>query len=138
GEVDKLAPGADEWDQLNTDHGRLANAQALLEAAQNAIDALQAEEAGVTRGLASARALLQAQEHVEPAFREFAQVLGDSLAQVEDAAHSLHSYLRKTELDPQRLAELDERMSSWMSLSRRYKRTPAELPALWASWKEEL
>jgi DNA repair protein RecN (Recombination protein N) len=29
-------------------------------------------------------------------------------------------------------------MSLWMSLARRYKRTPAELPHLLASWKEEL
>src|SRR3954451_18791069 len=49
GEVDKLAPGADEWDELNTSHGRLANAQALLEAAQGAIDALEGEEAGAGR-----------------------------------------------------------------------------------------
>ncbi len=34
GELDKLAPGADEWDELNTEHSRLSNAQALLDAAQ--------------------------------------------------------------------------------------------------------
>jgi DNA repair protein RecN (Recombination protein N) len=32
GELDKLAPGADEWVELNTEHGRLSNAQALLDA----------------------------------------------------------------------------------------------------------
>lgn len=138
GEVDKLAPGADEWDELNTSHTRLANAQSLIEAAQGTIDALEGEEGSATRALAQARSLLQAQEHVEPAFREIAEVIASSLAQAEDAAHSLHTYLRKTELDPQRLAELDERMSLWMSLARRYRRTPPELPGLLASWKEEL
>jgi DNA repair protein RecN (Recombination protein N) len=138
GEVQKLAPGAVEWDELNTSHTRLANAQSLLEAAQGAIEALQAEDAGATRQLSQAQTLLQAQEHVEPAFAELAQVLASSLAQAEDAAHSLQAYLRKTELDPQRLAELDERMSLWMSLARRYKRTPPELPGLLASWKQEL
>jgi DNA repair protein RecN (Recombination protein N) len=138
GEVDKLAPGADEWDELNTNHGRLANAQSLLEAAQGALQVLEGDEGGATRSLSQALSLLQAQEHVEPAFRDLAQVLASSLAQAEDAAHSLHAYLRKTELDPQRLAELDERMSLWMSLSRRYKRTPADLPGLLASWKQEL
>ncbi|HEX9718337.1 MAG TPA: DNA repair protein RecN [Ramlibacter sp.] len=138
GEVDKLAPGADEWDELNTSHTRLANAQSLLEAAQGALEALQAEEGGATGRLAQAQALLQGQEHVEPVFSELAQVLASSLAQAEDAAHSLHAYLRKTELDPQRLSELDERMSLWMSLARRYKRTPPELPGLLASWKQEL
>ena len=138
GEVDKLAPGADEWDELNTSHTRLANAQALLEAAEGALQALEGEEAGATRSLSQAQSLLQAQEHVEPMFSDLVQVLASSLAQAEDATHSLHAYLRKTELDPQRLAELDERMSLWMSLSRRYKRTPPELPGLLASWKEEL
>jgi DNA repair protein RecN (Recombination protein N) len=138
GEVEKLAPGAEEWDELNTSHTRLANAQSLLEAAQGALDALEADERGATGALAQAQAYLQAQEQVERAFSELAQVLASSLAQAEDAARSLHAYLRKTELDPQRLAELDERMSSWMSLARRYRRTPAELPGLLASWRQEL
>ena len=138
GEVEKLAPGADEWDELNTSHTRLANAQALLDAAQGALQFLEGDEAGAARGLSQAQSLLQAQEHVEPVFRDLVQVLASSLAQAEDAAHSLHGYLRKTELDPQRLAELDERMALWMSLSRRYKRLPQDLPGLLASWRQEL
>jgi DNA repair protein RecN (Recombination protein N) len=138
GEVDKLAPGADEWEELNAGHTRLAHARDLLDAAQQAVEALEGESGGVTGQLARAHALLQNQEHLEPEFRGLGEVLASSLAQVEDAAHSLHGYLRKTDLDPQRLAELDERMSLWMSLARRYKRTPAELPGLLAGWKQEL
>lgn len=139
GEVDKLAPGADEWDELNASHTRLSNAQALLDAAQGALGALEQDEGGGVTGLLSrALAVLQGQEHLEPEFRATAEVLASSLAQAEDAAHSLHTYLRKTELDPQRLGELDERMTLWLSLARRYKRTPAELPALLAGWQDEL
>ena len=137
-EVEKLGPGADEWEELNASHTRLANAQSLLEAAQGALQALEGEDGGAAGGLSRAQALLQGQQHVEPAFQDLQQVLASSLAQAEDAAHSLHAYLRKTDLDPVRLAELDERMSLWVSLSRRYKRTPAELPALLASWKDDL
>ncbi len=138
GEVAKLAPGADEWEELNTSHTRLSNAQALLDAAQAALTALEEDDQGSLAGLVRAHASLQGQEHVEPEFRALAEVLASSLAQAEDAAHSLHAWLRKTELDPERLAELDDRVSQWVSLSRRYKRTPAELPALLASWQEEL
>ncbi len=138
GEVEKLAPGADEWDELNTSHTRLAHAQALLEAADNALEALQGEAGSALGGLSRAQALLQEQEHVEPTFRGLSEVLSSSLAQAQDAAHSLQGYLRKTDLDPQRLAELDVRISSWISLARRYKRTPAELPRLLASWQEEM
>ena len=138
GEVAKLAPGADEWDELNTSHTRLSNAQALLDAAQAALAALEDDDSGSLKGLVRAHACLQDQEHVEPEFRALAEVLASSLAQAEDAVHSLHAWLRKADLDPQRLAELDERMSLWVSLSRRYKRTPSELPSLLAAWQEEL
>ena len=137
-EVDKLAPEADEWEQLNADHGRLSNAQALLDALQTAVDALDGEEHGALRGLAQAQAALQAQAHVAPEYGAMADVLATSLAQAEDALHSLHTSQRRTELDPDRLAALDERMGQWMSLARRYKRAPADLPMLWASWKDEL
>ena len=138
GEVDKLAPGADEWEGLNASHTRLSHAQALLEAAQSAQELLDGEEGSARQGVAQALDALRAQQHLEPQFRDMAEVLASSLAQIEDATHSLHGYLRKTDLDPQRLAELDERMGEWLSLARRYKRTPAELPALLAGWKEEL
>ncbi|MGV3572525.1 MAG: DNA repair protein RecN [Ramlibacter sp.] len=138
GEVDKLAPGADEWEELNASHTRLSHAQALLDAAQGAQALLDGDEGGARQGLSQAVEMLRAQQHLEPQFAEIGEVLASSLAQMEDAAHSLQGYLRKTDLDPQRLAELDERMGSWLSLARRYKRTPAELPALLAAWKDEL
>jgi len=138
GEVDKLAPGADEWDGLNAGHTRLSHAQALLDAARGALECLEGEDGSATSRLTQAHTALQDQEQLEPEFRAIAEVLSSSLAQAEDAAHSLHTYLRKTDLDPDRLAELDERMGLWLSLARRYKRTPAELPALLAGWKDEL
>jgi DNA repair protein RecN (Recombination protein N) len=138
GEVDKLDPGADEWEQLNADHTRLSHAQALIDAANGAQQLLDGEDSGACQSLAQALDTLRAQEHLEPQFRELAAVLASALAQAQDAAHSLQTYLRKTDLDPDRLAELDERMAGWLSLARRYKRPPVELPALLAAWKDEL
>ncbi len=138
GELDKLAPGADEWSGLNADHTRLSNAQALLDAAQTILSALEDEDSGAVTQLAKALGALRNQEHIEPDFRGLSEVLASGLAQIEDATHSLHSYLRKTELDPSRLAELDARMAQWLGLARRYKRAPEELHALHTQWKQEL
>ena len=138
GELEKLSPGMDEWEELNTQHTRLSHAQALLEAAQNALFLLEDDESGVASPLSRAQDLLQDNEHLEPEFKAVADVLASSLAQINDAQHSLQIYLRRTELDPEKLAELDERLSLWMQLARRYKRTPEELPAMLQSWREEL
>jgi len=139
GEVEKLAPLADEWDALNTEHGRLSNAQALLDAAQGALQALDDDDrAGALGTLNNACQLLQPQEHLEPVFREIAETLSSSLAQVQDSIHSLRAYLRKTAPDPGRLGQLDERMAAWLALARRYRTAPTELAQLLASWKQEL
>ena len=135
GELDKLAPLADEWDSLNQEHATLANAQGLLEAAHQSIELLQGDSHGVASGLTKAQQLLQNQEHLAQDLKGLSELLAQSLVQIEDVAHSLHAFTRKTEPNPQRLAQLDERMTAWMSLSRRYKHTPDALPVLLASWK---
>ena len=139
GELDKLAPLEGEWGELNTQHGRLSNAQALIDAAQQANALLEGdEEAGALPLLARASQSLSDLARVEPEFQSLADVLASAQAQAEDAAHSLHAYLRRADLDPERLSQLDERLGLWVSLARRYKRPPEELPAVWAQWKQEL
>ena len=137
-ELDKLSPGAKEWEDLNTQHSRLSNAQALRDAVQSALGGLQEAEPSVSSMLGQALALLRAQEHIEPQFRPLAEVLDSALAQTQDVVHSLNSYARHAELEPQRLSELDERLSLWVGLARRYKRLPADLPGLLVSWRLEL
>jgi DNA repair protein RecN (Recombination protein N) len=137
-EVDKLNPAEGEWDELNAQHTRLSNAQALMDAAQSAINALEDDEQGALRFLSRAQDALQQQSDVEPEFTSLVDVLASSLAQASDVAHSLHAYLGHTELDPERLQNLDDRLSLWLSLSRRFKRQPQELPALYAEWQQRL
>ena len=139
GELDKLKPQAGEWEDISTQHSRLANAQALIDAANETTVLLEGEDdGGALRQLSRAIQSLQSLGHVEPEFNALAEVLLSAQAQAEDVAHSLHSYLRKTDLDPQTLAELDERMGLWLSLARRYKKTPEELPTALTQWREEL
>ena len=137
GEVDKLAPGVDEWEELNAQHTRLSHAQTLLDAAQTALTHLQEEDAAHSH-LAQAVKALQEQANIEAEFQQLSDQLSSALAQAEDAAHSLQAWLRRADLDPQGLADIDARMGLWVGLSRRYKRTPQELPALYLGWQQEL
>lgn len=138
GEMDKLQPKAKEWDDLQAQHQRLSNMQTLIEAAQTATQALSDDDAGVLTALHQAKQALQEQVRHESSFEPMVQVLQSCIAQAEDVAHSAQSWLRHAELDPQQLAELDDRLSSWLSLARRFRREPAELPTVWSQWKEEL
>ena len=137
-ELDKLGPLPGEWEELNGQHGRLAHAQALLDAAQNGATALDDDEPSAAGLIHRALGALQAQSHIEPAFAAPIEALEAALAQVQDAAHSLLHYARHTELDPARLEALDQRLGLWLSLARRYRCPPEELAARLTQWKAEL
>ena len=137
-EVGKLSPQDDEWDELNNRHARLSNAQALMDTASQALAALDDDEHSAVTQLSRARDALARHEHLDTEFRDLSELLGSSIAQAEDAARSLQHYLRKTELDPDSLAELDSRMGTWVSLARRYRRQPQDLPGLLQGWQQEL
>ncbi len=137
GEVDKLAPQADEWAALEAEHKKLSNAQSLLSAARDALDALSEADESATSLAGRALDALGAVATFDARLGEVVGVLHGAQAQLQDAAHTLSSYLNHTDLEPQRLEALDERIAAWISLARRYRRAPAELPGLLAQWKAE-
>lgn len=138
GELDKLQPRPGEWADINAQHSRLANAQGLMDAARQAAAVLDDEDSSAASLIHRALSALQAQAHLEPAFNDAIETLQAALAQVQDTVHSLHHYARHAELDPSGLEALDQRLSQWMSLARRYRRPPEELAELLAGWKKEL
>ncbi len=137
-ELDRLAPGANEWDELNAEHDRLSNAQALIGAAQSALDGVSQADGSAVERSEQALSALRSVLRFDAALAPIVEVLQSAQAQLGDAAHSLHAYLGRDRADASRLAELDARLSVWHGLARRLRRPPAELPAVLAQWKSEL
>ena len=138
GELDKLNPAPGEWDQLNAEHQRLAHGQALLDGARAALDAISDADSNAVSLSSRALSALDEVLRFDAALGDVAEVLRTAQAQLEDAAHSLTGYLNHRDPDPERLAQLDTRIGTWVTLARRYRRSPAELPALLEGWKTEL
>lgn len=139
-ELERLAPKDGEWDELDQRHRRLSSAQALIDAAQAASVALQDtdQDSGALAAIACAQQALQSHRGIEPEFATLLDVLLAGQAQLQDLVHSLNAYVRRGEPDPAQLAALDERISQWVSLARRFRVPPPDLPALWARWQGEL
>ena len=138
GELDRLAPATDEWAALSDEHDRLANAQALIDAAQAALDALSEGERNAEVLTTRASSALSEVAHFDARLAPVQEALSGAQAQLQDAARALNAYLGHVEVEPARLDALDQRLSAWMGLARRYRRPPAELPALLAQWRAEL
>jgi DNA repair protein RecN (Recombination protein N) len=142
GELDKLAPGAGEWEEIDAEHTRLANGQSLIDAASGALAAISGTDAdlGADAGTLTSRAIdaLQAVAAFDSRLEGPLEALQGAQAQLQDAAHTLVGYLDRADLDPSRLRALDDRMSAWIGLARRHRRPPAELPSLLAQSRAEL
>ncbi len=138
GEFDKLAPQPGEWEELNLQHGRLAHAQGLIDAAQQALAALDDDDDSATTRIHRALQGLEAQQHIEPRYAELAHTLQAALAQIEDVCHDLQHHAHHTELDPAALEALDQRMGAWVSLARRHRCPPEALPQRWQDTRQAL
>ena len=138
-EVDKLGPAEGEWAALVAEHQRLAHAQGLMDASRQALDWLADGDEANAEALASRAldALAGVAEH-DNRLQPVLEAINGALAQLQDASRALNGYLGHAELDPARLAELDERMSAWMGLARRWRRPPDALAELLAQWQAEL
>ena len=137
-EVERLSPSDDEWQAITAEHGRLSHAQSLMTASQQALEDVSEGELNALKTVSRAVAALREVSDYDAALAPVIEALDGAELQLQDAAHSLSSYLNRADLDPQRLSELDDRMSAWMSLARRFRRSPEDLATLWGEWKTAL
>lgn len=137
-EADKLAPQPGEWASLQEEHTRLANVVSLTEAAHTALGLSSEDDVAALGLLAKAQQALEQRLHQEPRFAPMAEALAQASLMAEETARDLQAYLRHTEADPVRLDELEQRLNQWMSLSKRHRCAPEELPGVLATLRQRL
>ncbi|GAB4089632.1 DNA repair protein RecN [Hydrogenophaga soli] len=137
-ELDKLQPRPNEWDALQAEHLKLAHVHSLLEAAEQASQCLVDAEVNALDLVNRATQSLAAREHLEPEFTRLRQLLDQAQVLQQEAARDLHAYSRRTEADPQRLNQLDQRLSQWMALAKRMACAPEALASTHVRLREQL
>ncbi|MEC9483351.1 MAG: DNA repair protein RecN [Halomonas sp.] len=138
-ELDQLALGADELEALEQEQEELAHAEETLREAQFAADCCDHDEGGALNLLNQALARL---DHLPGAGRgrlaEARTMLGDARIQIEEAARELHHFVDGTELDPERLAHVEERLGEVHRIARKHHVMPDELAELHIRLRAEL
>ena len=137
-ELDSLKLGAQEWSQLEADYNRLSNIGELTATVADAINQLDDGDNAVTtilnRQLQSLSALVQADKRLANPV----EMLSSALIQLNEASSELRDIGENLELDPARLAQLEQRMRAAHDLARKHRVTEAELPALHVRYLQEL
>lgn len=137
-ELKQLAFNADEWHELLTEHGRLANATNLLEGAQYGAELLADGEVALVSQLSGLNARLAELAGHDASLREALDMLEPAEIQLREAASCLRHYAQRLEVDPERLREVEARLEAVHGAARKYRVTPDQLPGLLGEWENRL
>ena len=129
-ELSHLALTPAEWDELQQEHLRLSNGASLITGGEECRELLSEGELSALRMLSQVQHKLQHLQEYDDTLKEAAETLDSAIIQLEEADRFLNRYLQKTDLDPVGLAELDTRIQTIHSTSRKYRVQPEELGEL--------
>lgn len=129
-QLSDLDLAAGDWENLSQEHLRLAHAQSLLDSAGRSLQLLEGEDNGAINNLNAALHSLQLVLSHDPSLYNIYQTLESAQIACTESISDLNSYLTDVELDPERLAHIDQKMSAAFNLARKHKCEPEELPQL--------
>ncbi len=131
-ELDELQLTENEVQQLDKEHARLSNAGHLLETAAYGISRLyDAEEHSLYSSLSEIAQQLNDASLLDPALKDPLDMLLNAQIQIQEAADSLRHYQASIEHDPERLQQVNERLSNLHHLARKHQTSPEQLFEKW-------
>lgn len=130
-ELEAFRPEPAELEQREQEHQQLAHGAELVQGAGAVMDLLyQNEQGAIYALLGGAIRQLTPLQAVDPRLASVADLIKGASIQVEEAAGELRRYLDAANIDPERLAWVEERLSGFYELARKHRVAAGELPTL--------
>ncbi|RTZ16161.1 DNA repair protein RecN [Vibrio aquaticus] len=127
-ELNELAIGEEEYDELEQEHKRLSNSGELASTCQQAIELIyEGEDVNALGILQSANHSLIQLAELDEKLVELPNMVAEAIIQLEEANSELRNYLDCIDVDPARMAYVEERFSKVMSMARKHHVMPEEL-----------
>ena len=131
-----LAEG--EVAQLESEQRRLAHASQLLDTSQRLLGWLSAdEESSIADRLDHGLRELDALSRLDARLAPVGELLNAALIQIQEASGELRGYAQAIDLDPDHLAQVEQRLAAAHQLARKHRTAAEELPALRARFEAE-
>lgn len=128
GELEALAPSRDELRDLDEEQRRLRNVSRLQETSGRLLRTLYDDKGAVESALNRALTDLDEMLGFSARLEEPRTLIEGALIQIQEAASGLRHFAEELELDPNRLEQVEQRLSDLHDAARKYRVTPAELP----------
>ncbi|QZX82454.1 DNA repair protein RecN [Metapseudomonas otitidis] len=138
-ELEQLALGDNELEQLEAEHKTLSNAEGLLAGCRQVLDMCSESDAGnVLSALTSSLNRLTAFNAQQGPIAEAVNLLASAQIQVEEAVGEINRFIDHFDADPHRQQEVEERLDTLYTLARKHRIHPSELPHLQHTLLEEI
>jgi len=127
-ELEQLSLEEDEIAQLEQQQQTLSNAEAILQDSQTLLQLCsEAEAFNLQSALTKALNLLQQMPSKPGALEEAEKLLTSAQIEVDEAAREIQHHLDSFEANPEKLQQIEERLSAIYQLARKHKVNPEEL-----------
>ncbi|MBV7316736.1 DNA repair protein RecN [Shewanella sp. NIFS-20-20] len=127
-ELDEFNLQADEFQQIESEHKRLANGSALLENCQHSLQLIQdSDDATIEHLLNKVIHLTEEISEFDPVLLNVSTMLNEALITIQESANELNHFQSKLELDPVYFSELEARLTQCMQLARKHLVMPEQL-----------
>ena len=137
-DLEALSPRGGEWESLNEDHRRLSHGVAIAEGLNEVLGTLTEDGESASAMLSSAHAKLSSLSRYDAKLASVAETLSTGIDLIEEAARDAARYLDRAELDGERFAEVDRRVSHYYELARKFRTEPESLHELLEKSRSEL
>ncbi|HAT1573274.1 TPA: DNA repair protein RecN [Kluyvera cryocrescens] len=137
-ELIEFNPQPGEYELIDEEYKRLANSGQLIATSQHALTILaDGEDLNLQSQLFTARQLAGELASMDGKLSGVLEMLEEAAIQLSEASDELRHYCDRLDLDPNRLFELEQRLSKQISLARKHQISPEELPAFYQSLLDE-
>lgn len=128
-----------EYAEIEAEHKRLHHAQGLLADSQQSLELLyEGEEGNAYSALQHALSMLNKSANIDAELEPAAELINNALIQLEEGVNELRSYTDRLELNPERLFEIEARLSTLVDLARKHQVEPEVLPEHFQKLADEL
>lgn len=137
-ELEQLGLAAGEIEKLEAEQRSLANAEDILHGSQQLAAICSDDEQGLTITLHRALQIMRNLPEKSPALQAAEELLVSAQIQVDEAQHEIDRHIDSFNLDPERLAVVEDRLTAIYDIARKHRIQPDELPALIERLSSEL
>src|SRR6266498_3969371 len=118
-----------EEEEIENRYKLASNSKRLVELASAIANKLSEADGSVLSQLAETQRLLRELEKIDTSIAQFSSAHAASVVELSEIARALSAYAEKLDLDPQQLAALEQRVSLFETLKRKYGGLIAEVIA---------